>query len=88
MRQNQFSTLIDSLGLVRNATPEMLTQIAEWAVERDLWPDRREDVLARLAGHAQQGAQVYIASSVFEPTVAAVPRSKWEKRIVGISVRL
>lgn len=63
--------MVNSLGLVRDATPETLAQIAEWAVERDLWPGRREDVLARLADHAQQGARVYIASSVFEPTVAA-----------------
>lgn len=63
--------MVDSLGLVRDANPETLGQIAEWAVERDLWPERREDVIARLAAHAGQGAQVYIASSVFEPTVAA-----------------
>jgi phosphoserine phosphatase len=63
--------MVNSLGLVRDATPETLTQIAEWVVERDLWPARREDVLARLADHAKKGAQVYIASSVFEPTVVA-----------------
>ncbi len=63
--------MINSLGLVRDATPETLNQIAEWAVERDLWPARREDVLARLTDHTQKGARVYIASSVFEPTVAA-----------------
>ena len=65
------SLMINSLGLVRDATPETLMQIAEWTVERDLWPSRREDVLSRLAGHAESGARVYIASSVFEPTVAA-----------------
>jgi phosphoserine phosphatase len=63
--------MVNSLGLVRDATPETLALVAEWTVERDLWPARREDVLARLADHAGQGAQVYIASSVFEPTVAA-----------------
>jgi phosphoserine phosphatase len=65
------SLMVNSLSLVRDATPETLAQIAEWAVERDLWPARREDVLARLEEHTQKGAQVYIASSVFEPTVAA-----------------
>jgi phosphoserine phosphatase len=63
--------MVNSLSLVRDATPETLTQIAEWAVERDLWPERREDVIARLVDHREKGAQVYIASSVFEPTVAA-----------------
>lgn len=68
------TAMINSLGLVRDATPQMLDQIGEWAVDHDLWPDRREDVLARLADHSAQGAQVYIASSVFEPTVAAFAR--------------
>ncbi len=63
--------MVNSLSLVQDATPETLGQIAEWAVERDLWPERREDVIARLAEHLEKGAQVYIASSVFEPTVAA-----------------
>jgi len=63
--------MVESLSLVRNATPEIVTEIAEWAVERDLWPNRREDTLARLSEHAQKGARVYIASSMFEPTVAA-----------------
>lgn len=68
------TAMINSLGLVRDATPQTLEQIGEWAVDHDLWPDRREDVLARLAEHSAQGAQVYIASSVFEPTVAAFAR--------------
>ncbi len=75
------SLMIDSLGLVRNATPETLEQIAEWAVERDLWPSRREDALARLTAHANAGAQVYIASSVFEPTVAAFAKRIGAKAI-------
>lgn len=75
------SLMINSLGLVHNATPEILEQIAEWAVERDLWPGRRENVLARLAAHTQSGAQVYIASSVFEPTVAAFAKRIGAKAI-------
>jgi phosphoserine phosphatase len=43
--------------------------VGEWAVEHDLWKKRREDVITRLKGHAAQGAQVYIASSVIEPII-------------------
>src|SRR5512142_3227122 len=43
--------------------------VGEWAVEHDLWQKRREDVIARIKGHAAQGAQVYIASSVIEPII-------------------
>jgi len=63
--------MVDSLGLIRDVTPEKFAQVAEWTVEHNLWPKRREDVIARLAQHIDSGAQVHIASSVFEPGVAA-----------------
>jgi phosphoserine phosphatase len=63
--------MIDSLSLIRDATPEKFGAVAEWSVEYDLWAKRREDVIARLTGHVQQGAQVYIASSVVEPVAVA-----------------
>jgi phosphoserine phosphatase len=61
--------MINSLNMVKQATPEKMQIIGEWAVEHDLWKKRRDDVIARLKGHAVQGAQVYIASSVIEPFI-------------------
>ena len=61
--------MVDSLKLVKDATPEKMKGVGEWAVEHDLWKKRREDVIARLRGHAAHGAQVYIASSVIEPII-------------------
>lgn len=61
--------MINSLKMVNHATPEKMKTVGEWAVEHDLWKKRREDVIARLQGHASQGAQVYIASSVIEPII-------------------
>ncbi|HEU4745007.1 MAG TPA: haloacid dehalogenase-like hydrolase [Anaerolineales bacterium] len=66
--------MINSLKMVRNATPEKMKVVAEWAVEHDLWKKRREDVIARLKAHASQGAQVYIASSVVEPIIEPFAR--------------
>jgi phosphoserine phosphatase len=63
--------MVDSLALIKDATPEKFAQVAEWTVEHNLWRKRREDVIARLEKHAENGAQVYIASSVFEPGVEA-----------------
>jgi phosphoserine phosphatase len=57
--------------MIKDATPEKFAQVAEWTVEHNLWPKRREDVIARLKQHTENGAQVYIASSVFEPGVEA-----------------
>lgn len=61
--------MVKSLKMVRNATPEKMEQVGEWAVEHDLWKKRRADVIARLTNHKSQGAQVYIASSVVEPLI-------------------
>jgi phosphoserine phosphatase len=61
--------MINSLKLVREATPEKMKLVSEWAVEHDLWEQRRDDVIARLKSHKSQGAQVYIASSVVEPMI-------------------
>jgi phosphoserine phosphatase len=61
--------MINSLKMVRDASPEKMKVVGEWAVEHDLWKKRREDVIARLRGYAAQGAQVYIASSVIEPII-------------------
>ena len=40
---------------------------AEWLVEQELWKNRREDVVARLIKHREDGAKTYIASSMMEP---------------------
>jgi phosphoserine phosphatase len=61
--------MINSLKMVRDATPEKMELVGEWAVEHDLWQQRREDVIARLKEHKSRGAQVYIASSVIEPMI-------------------
>jgi phosphoserine phosphatase len=43
-------------------------------VEQNLWRKRREDVVARLVKHREQGAKVYIASSVVEPFIEPFAR--------------
>ena len=63
--------MIESLSLIKNATPEKFEEVAEWIVEADLWKKRRDDVIERLREHAENGAQVYIASSVHQPGVEA-----------------
>jgi phosphoserine phosphatase len=61
--------MVNSLKMIKEATPEKMKVVGEWTVEHDLWKKRREDVIARLRRHATEGAQVYIASSVIEPMI-------------------
>lgn len=66
--------MVDSLGYIEDATPEKLAEASEWVVEHDFWRKRREDVIARLVGHREQGAQVHIVSSVVEPFIEPFAR--------------
>jgi phosphoserine phosphatase len=77
--------MVNSLKMVRDATPDKMKLVGEWTVEHDLWKKRREDVIARLKGHAAQGAQVYIASSVIEPIVEPFAR-RIDVRMIGTPV--
>jgi phosphoserine phosphatase len=66
--------MVNSLSVIKDATPQKFDEVAEWIVEADLWKKRRDDVIQRLNDHARGGAQVYIASSVHEPGVVAFAR--------------
>lgn len=61
--------MVDSLGYIKGANPEIVKHASEWTVEHNLWKKRREDVVARLVKHREDGAKVYIASSVVEPFI-------------------
>jgi phosphoserine phosphatase len=63
--------MVDSLALIKQVTPEKFNEVSEWVVEYDLWKKRRDDVIARLRWHAGSGAQIYLASSVYQPAVEA-----------------
>ena len=66
--------MVNSLKMIKQASPEKMKLVGEWAVEHDLWKKRREDVIVRLREHASQGAQVYIASSVVDPIIEPFAR--------------
>ena len=61
--------MIESLAYIKDADEVKLTHASEWAVEHNLWKKRREDTVARLIKHREEGAQVYIASSSVEPFI-------------------
>ena len=63
--------MVNSLALIKDATPEKFEEVAEWVVDKDLWMKRRPDVIERLRKHIEAGAQVHIASSVYQPGVEA-----------------
>ena len=66
--------MVDSLAYIKDANPEKLSHASEWVVEHNFWKKRREDVVARLIKHREDGAKVYIASSVVEPFIEPFAR--------------
>jgi len=63
--------MVSALPLIKDATPALLGEMAEWTVENELWPKRRPDVLARLEAHRLAGDRIILVSSVYQPTAAA-----------------
>ena len=66
--------MVDSLGYIKNATPEHVKHASEWTVEHNLWKKSREHDETRLIKHREKGAKVYIASSVVEPFIEPFAR--------------
>jgi len=66
--------MIKSLAYIKDADEGKLRAASEWVVEHDLWMKRREDVIECLVAHRQQGAHVYIASSVVVPFIEPFAR--------------
>lgn len=79
--------MINSLSYIKNATPENVRHASEWAVENDLWKKRREDVVARLIKHREEGAKTYIASSVVEPFIEPFAR-RIGAEVIGTPVEI
>ncbi|HWQ84450.1 MAG TPA: haloacid dehalogenase-like hydrolase [Anaerolineales bacterium] len=78
--------MLDSLTWLKEVDPEKFAGVAEWTVEHNLWPRRRADGIAILTRHLQSGAQVTIASSVYEP-VALAFASRFGAQAIGTPVQ-
>lgn len=79
--------MVNSLGYIKDADEAKVRQISEWVVEHNLWRKQREDVTSRLVKHREAGAQVYIASSVFEPFIEPFAK-RIGARVIGTPVKI
>jgi len=79
--------MIASLSYIDNADEEKVKLVSEWVVEHNFWRKRREDVIARLTRHREDGAQVYIASSVMEPFIEPFAR-RIGAQVIGTPVEI
>lgn len=73
-RDFQNRWFVDMIKLLTDATPESVAHMAEWVVEHELWPGRREDVLAEMAQHREARARIIVASGIYQPIAEAFAR--------------
>ncbi len=62
----------DLLRMFKGYSEGEFQEMAAWAVENELWPKRRLNVLAELEQHRQNGRRVIVVTGLFEPYVAAL----------------
>ncbi len=73
-RAYQVAWIADEIRLLRGATHEQIEQMGEWVVEHEMWPRRREDVLAELEARRREGARIVIVSGTYQPIADAFAR--------------
>ncbi|MBT6061378.1 MAG: HAD-IB family phosphatase [Anaerolineae bacterium] len=61
---------ISCMPVLKDATPELFEEVIAHTIETQLWPKRRLDMIERISGHVQQGDDIYIATGMWQPTVA------------------
>ncbi|MCB8967734.1 MAG: HAD-IB family phosphatase [Ardenticatenaceae bacterium] len=59
--------ILDVLRLFTGYTPTAFADVAQWVVESELWPQRRQAVVAELEQHRENGRRVLVISGLFQP---------------------
>lgn len=77
----------DLARFFRDDDAAALARLAEWVVERELWPQRRAAVLAELAAHRAAGRRVILVSGTYQPVLDAFAR-RIDAEAIGTSLEL
>lgn len=72
MRDFKNRWIHELLQLFRGYSRAQFQEMTEWAVENELWPQRRQIVIEEISQHQEQGRRVIIATGLFEPYVASM----------------
>lgn len=61
----------DLTRLLRGWTEARIDEMAAWVLEHELWPERREAVIAELEAARDEGARLILASGTYGPVLRA-----------------
>jgi phosphoserine phosphatase len=76
------------LGLFRGMTTPEFETVAEWVVEQEMWPKRREDIIAHVQRHREAGARVILTSGGFTPIVGRFATRIGVTEVIATSVEM
>ncbi len=76
------------LGRFRGFSEERFQEVAAWVVERELWPNRREEVIAELRQHRDAGRRVVLVSGLFQPLLDVFARTVGDVEALGSEVEV
>ena len=68
------SFIVGLARLFRGLPQAQIEGMAEWVVEKELWPKRRVAVLREVEAHAEAGRQVVLAAGGYQPVLEAFAR--------------
>ena len=80
--------MADMAILFKGYTPDELARMGAWIMEQDVWPQRRESVLAEVMGHHAKGGTVILVSAMYEPLLQVVAQGLGHERIEVIGTPL
>jgi phosphoserine phosphatase len=66
--------LRDFTTLLRGLTQDEVRRMSEWVVEHELWPKRRQSLLAELERYQRAGYRLVLASGTYQPVLDAFSR--------------
>jgi len=66
--------IIDIAKLFKGFDQTRLNELGEWIVDQELWPNRRQAVVAELISYREQGCRVVICSGAYQFIVDAFAR--------------
>jgi HAD superfamily phosphoserine phosphatase-like hydrolase len=73
-RRAMLDWMVDEVRLFRGMSPAEFDRMAAWVVEHEMWAKRREGLISELAEHHQDGVEIAVVSSGYQPIVAAFAR--------------
>lgn len=83
LREFKNRWILGFLQLFQGYSETEFREMTEWAVENELWPQRRQIVVDEISQHQSLGRRVMLVTGLFEPYVASLIERLPEVEAIG-----